>query len=200
MGEDPSGLLQYTRPPPIEQLSMNEGDVSRRLPDEILERLWVMKSQERPLELPQWTARDPVVKKIATFAVEHPSSPLSCSPESSFITPPGSPTFPTVPTSKESNTPRTSPESGTDSMANLQQLRRSTLKTSGKASAQPIRKSQRQCQTKKAPLSKSSGIKKQVYKSTSRTRSLPGITRQTRSQGVTKFYALDHRNNIMSWR
>ena len=194
MGEDPSGLLQYTSPPQIERLSMNEGDLSRRLPDEVLEQLWVMKSQELPLELPQWAARDPVVKKMAVFAVG-PSSPLSCSPGSSFITPPGSPTFPTLQTSKESNTPRTSPQSGTDSMVNVQQFHKSTCKSSGKASAQTIRKSQRQFQTKKVDisrLSKSSGIKKHVYKSTSQTRT---HRIQTRSQGVTKFYALDYHSS-----
>ncbi|KAL8725591.1 MAG: hypothetical protein Q9166_007256 [cf. Caloplaca sp. 2 TL-2023] len=47
-----------------EELKIKEGDRSKRLDQDILERHWVQKSQERPLRVPFWANADGVVQQI----------------------------------------------------------------------------------------------------------------------------------------
>ena len=189
--EDPLWPLQYTHPPKLEQLSMDQGDISRRLPDKVLECLWVMESQKMPLELPQWTARDPVVKRMATLAAEHSSSPLSCSPRPSFSIPSESTTPPTRVTSEQSSISQTHPEGKPHAAA--QQLPEPTLQSSRKVPAQTLRKSQQQRHRKKADTSrlpKPSWSKERIHQSKSRIQKRSTHSMRTRSQGAPVSYAL----------
>jgi hypothetical protein len=48
----------------IEELKIEEGDSSRRLPDRTLERYWDMNSQETPSRLPPWAKTDKTLQRI----------------------------------------------------------------------------------------------------------------------------------------
>lgn len=195
--EDPSGLLRYTHPQNIKQLHMNEDDTSKRLCEDDLGRYWRVDSQKVPLKLPQWAARDPVIKQIAASAIEHPSLLPNCTPESSVFKCPRF-TSPAQQTTEQSSISKVTSK---DSMGYVQQLPEPTFKPSPKALSQTMRKSK--SQTTKVNISRQtlpSGIKKRVSKVTSRTQKLPSHTMQTRSQDSLTFYALDVCNGTTSFR
>ena len=203
VGENAPGLLQYCRPAQIEKLSMNEDDKSRRHSDYLLERLWMMDSQEIPLRLPQWTTRDPVVKTIASTTIEHQNSRLSWSSTSSFVTPSKLVSPPKFENNARSDLIQLNPTSQTDSMVHMPKLPEPTFKPSKKFAAQTTRQDQLLSWTKKpnaSRLSKPSGIKKNIRKRTRRSQNQPRHPMQTRSRGAITFYALKSRNSTMSWR
>ncbi|MCJ1465104.1 hypothetical protein MMC07_003720 [Pseudocyphellaria aurata] len=177
MVEDPSGLLKYSHPPQIEQLHLKEDDKSNRLSEEDLEQYWGMDSQKWPRELPQWVRRDPVVKKITIYEIEHPSVPPSCSTESSIFTWSRS-RSPTMQTADESNISKVASK---DSILPHVPLAKLNSTSSPKASSPKMRKSKQQPQN-------------------SRIRRLPSHTMQTRSQDALAFYALDSCNRTISFR
>ncbi|MCJ1465105.1 hypothetical protein MMC07_003721 [Pseudocyphellaria aurata] len=191
--EDPSGLIKSSHPPQIEQLHMKEDDKSKRLSEEALEQYWGMDSQKWPRELPQWVRRDPVVKQITVYEIEHPSVPPSCSTESSIFT--GSQSrSPTVQTTDESDISNVASK---DSM--LPKLNSTSLP---KAPSSKVRKS-KQTQTKTADiscLSMPSGVLKRRPRVASRIHKLPSHTMQTRSQDALTFYALDSYKRTISFR
>ena len=184
--DDLSGLLQYRQPPQIEQLSINEGDTSRRIPDEVLERFWVMDSQKASVELPPWTVRDPVVQKIAMSATEFPSTPLSCNSGASSFVSVEPMTPPSLEISEQNSISQT--VSVPQSQAPVQLLPLSMLRSSPKVLAQILRKRQQQPSAKKVDvshLSKPSGIKKRAHRPISRTSKPPLHSMQTRSRTAT---------------
>lgn len=204
MGNELSDLVQWAHPPQIEQLRMNEGDKSRRLPDEFLEQFWAVDSQKIPLQLPQWTTRDPIVKQMA---LKNPSSPQTHSPKSSFSTPSHFASPPKLQTSERSSILHVGPENVTYAsntpMTDTKQLPEPRLKSSRKASMQGNRKGRGRSGTKAVHFlrpSKPSAIKKQAYGHTSRTKAAARHTMQTRSQGATTLYALASNDSAVSYR
>ena len=189
--EDPSWLVHYTHPSRIEHLNMKEGDTSRRPPDEILERLWVMESQKAPLELPQWTVRDPVVKRMAMAASEHSSSLLSCSPGLSNSVPSESATPPTCVDSELNSF--ADGNSGNLSHAAAQHLTERSPQSPRKLLAQTLRKDRKQDFSKTLKISRPSrpsGIKERAHPSKSRNQKRRSHSMRTRSQRTTVFCAL----------
>ena len=101
--EDPSGLLHYPHPPHIEQLNLKEGDPSRRIDDESLQRYWMMSSQKASVKLPIWTIRDSILQKIAMSTTDYTGSKLSYGSESPSFTPAVSMTSPTLKISEKND-------------------------------------------------------------------------------------------------
>ncbi|MCJ1462123.1 hypothetical protein MMC07_000723 [Pseudocyphellaria aurata] len=200
MVEGPFGLLKYSHPPQLERLHMKEDDKSKRLSEEDLERYWGMDSQKIRRKLPRWAKRDPVIKKITTYEIEHSSVPPSCSTESISTPTPSRFRSPTVQTTDESDTKVASKNS---TLPHVQLPRLNPIPSFPNASSSKMRKSKQQPQTKTADtscLSLPPGVQKRGPKVSSRIHKVPSHTMQTRSRDALTFYALDSHNRTTSFR
>jgi hypothetical protein len=61
----------------VEDLQINEDDVSKRLDDEMLSRYWDQETEEKPLKLPPWFKEDKVIEQIIAAERRHNSSSKS---------------------------------------------------------------------------------------------------------------------------
>lgn len=72
-------MLARQRAIHIDHLHIEEGDQSRRLNQDMLEKVWVRSSQDHGLQIPFWGHADPVVKQLINLT----SRPHSLSPSPS---------------------------------------------------------------------------------------------------------------------
>ncbi|KAI9784228.1 MAG: hypothetical protein M1816_000900 [Peltula sp. TS41687] len=101
-----SEALGYGERGRIEDLRIEPGEVSRRLPDHLLEKLWALNSQERPRELPPWAKQNNIANQDPAWVVDESVSP---SPVSSASPSPPSASPPSRKRSSVERNPRSRP-------------------------------------------------------------------------------------------
>lgn len=182
----------------IESIKIMPGDVSRRMPQEILERYWGMKSPELSMELTPWFKGDEVLQRIVDASSRSNAECLNGSSPSiefsdsanTFKDPSTAPTSPGNELARDSQSPTqvsTSQvlEIKSKGKPDLRSKRTGTSQQSGSKSQPP-----KVLRTHERLLKKTTRIQKTALH--------PVLT--TRSRNITKFYKLDSDGVARSYR
>lgn len=185
--------LGYERQGRIEELRIKPGDVSRRLPDAMLEKYWAMPdTQERPPELPPWAKQDEFLQQIAKgYVSESPRSASTLSRSDGHSVGWTAQASTTTSMSETKNSEKGHPNDTIEAGTELQ-LPSPAKQFSPAVPAQANRKPFRSI--------KSMNVRRELTSITKTNKAPRRHVMQTRSQRASKFWKLDSRgDSIMNW-